>query len=129
MGTTDVTLEEANMRISFLARAVAAFAAIAFAIVLTSAAGFAAEGFVGKYKTTDTDGKPFAIWLSDDGKAKGDRADEGLAGMWKEEGSAAVITWDSGWVTKITKDGDKYTKTAEKDGKPIGRPADAEKVE
>jgi hypothetical protein len=49
--------------------------------------------------------------------------------MWKEEGSAAVITWDSGWVTKITKDGDKYTKTAEKDGKPVGSPADAEKVE
>ena len=117
------------MRTSFLARITAAFAAIAFAIVLTSAAGFAAEGFVGKYKTTDTDGKPFAIWLSDDGKAKGDRADEGLAGMWKEDGSTAVITWDSGWVTKITKDGDKYTKTAEKDGKPVGSPADAEKVE
>lgn len=117
------------MRTSFLARAAAAFAAIAFAIVLTSAAGFAAEGFVGKYKTTDTDGKPFTIWLSDDGKAKGDRADEGLAGMWKEDGSSAVITWDSGWVTKITKDGDKYTKTAEKDGKAVGSPADAEKVE
>ena len=117
------------MRTGFLARATAAFAAIAFAIVLTSAAGFAAEGFVGKYKTTDTDGKPFTIWLSDDGVAKGDRADEGLAGMWKEEGSAAVITWDSGWVTKITKDGDKYTKTAEKDGKAVGSPADAEKVE
>jgi len=117
------------MRTGFLARATAAFAAIAFAIVLTSAAGFAAEGFVGKYKTTDTDGKPFTIWLSDDGNAKGDRANEGLAGMWKEEGSAAVITWDSGWVTKITKEGDSYKKTAEKDGKPVGSPADAEKVE
>jgi len=113
----------------FLARTTAAFAALAFAIALTSAAGFAAEGFVGKYKTTDTDGKPFTIWLSDDGNAKGDRANEGLAGMWKEEGSAAVITWDSGWVTKITKDGTKYQKTAEKDGKPVGSPADAEKVE
>jgi hypothetical protein len=117
------------MRTAFLARATAVFAAIVFAIVLTSAAGFAAEGFVGKYKTTDTDGKPFTIWLSDDGNAKGDRADEGLAGMWKEEGSAAVITWDSGWVTKITKEGDKYKKTAEKDGKAVGSPVDAEKVE
>lgn len=113
----------------FLARTTAAFAAIAFAIVLTSAAGFAAEGFVGKYKTTDTDGKPFTIWLSNDGSAKGDRADEGLAGMWKEAGASAVITWDSGWVTKITKNGDKYTKTAEKDGKPVGSPAAAEKTE
>ena len=54
---------------------------------------------------------------------------KGLAGMWKEEGNAAVITWDSGWVTKITKDGDSYTKTAEKDGKPVGSPAKAEKTE
>jgi hypothetical protein len=97
--------------------------------VLAGTAGFAAEGFIGKYKTTDTDGKPFTIWLSDNGSAKGDRANEGLQGMWKEEGSAAVITWDSGWVTKITKDGDKYTKTAEKDGKAVGSPAAAEKVE
>jgi hypothetical protein len=117
------------MRTGFLARITAAFAALALAVVLTSTAGFAAEGFVGKYKTTDTDGKPFTIWLSDNGNAKGDRADEGLAGMWKEEGNAAVITWDSGWVTKITKEGDKYKKTAEKDGKPVGSPADAEKVE
>jgi hypothetical protein len=117
------------MRTGFLSRATAAFAAIAFALVLAGTAGFAAEGFIGKYKTTDTDGKPFTIWLSDNGSAKGDRANEGLQGMWKEEGSAAVITWDSGWVTKITKDGDKYTKTAEKDGKPVGSPAAAEKVE
>ena len=112
-----------------LARVTAAFAAIVFAIALTSAAGFAAEGFVGKYKTTDTNGKPFTIWLSDNGAAKGDRADEGLAGMWKEEGSAAVITWDSGWVTKITKEGDSYKKTALKDGKPVGEATAVEKVE
>jgi maltose-binding protein MalE len=117
------------MSTGFLTKATAAFAAIAFAIVLTSATGFAAEGFVGKYKTTDTEGKTFTIWLSDDGKAKGDRANEGLAGMWKEEGSTAVVTWDSGWVTKITKDGDSYQKTAEKDGKPVGEPSDVEKLE
>jgi hypothetical protein len=111
-----------------LARTTAALAALVLAISLAGSA-FAAEGFVGKYKTTDTDGKPFTIWLSDDGTAKGDRANEGLAGMWKEEGNAAVITWDSSWVTKITKNGDKYTKTAEKDGKPVGSPVDAEKLE
>jgi len=117
------------MRTSFLARTAAALAAIAFAIALTAGAGFAASGFVGKWKTSDTEGKPFTIWLSDDGNAKGDRANEGLAGMWKEEGSAAVITWDSGWVTKITKDGDSYKKSAEKDGKPVGSPSGIEKVE
>ena len=49
--------------------------------------------------------------------------------MWKEEGNAAVITWDSGWVTKITKEGDSYKKTALKDGKPVGSASDVEKVE
>jgi hypothetical protein len=117
------------MHTRFLTRTAAAFAAIAFAIALTSAAGFAASGFVGKWKTTDTEGKAFTIWLSDDGKAKGDRANEGLSGMWKEEGAAAVVTWDSGWVTKITKDGDSYKKAAEKDGKPVGSPSNIEKVE
>jgi hypothetical protein len=113
----------------FIARTSAAFAAIALAVALTAASAFAGSGFVGKYKTTDSDGKPFTIWLSDNGSAKGDRADEGLQGMWKEEGNAAVITWDTEWTTKITKDGDKYKKTALKNGKPVGSPVDAEKVE
>ena len=112
----------------FLARTAPVLAALVLAIALAGAA-FAAEGFVGKYKTTDTDGKPFTIWLSDNGTAKGDRANEGLQGMWKEEGNAAVITWDSEWTTKITKEGDSYKKTAMKDGKPVGSPVDAEKVE
>ena len=117
------------MRISrFLARTTAAFAAIALAIALAGAS-FAASGFVGKWKTTDSQGKPFTIWLSDDGVAKGDRANEGLAGMWKEEGSTAVITWDSGWVTKITKEGDSYKKTALENGKPVGKPTEATKEE
>ena len=70
----------------------AAFVLAQLAIV--GGVAFAASGFVGKYKTTDTEGKDFTIWLSDDGVAKGDMADKGLAGMWKEEGNAAVITWD-----------------------------------
>jgi maltose-binding protein MalE len=111
------------------ARTSAAIVAVALAIVLTAASTFAASGFVGKWKTTDTEGKAFTIWLSDDGKAKGDRGTEGLAGMWKEDGGAAVITWDSGWVTKITKEGNSYQKTALKDGKPVGKAAPIEKLE
>ena len=43
-------------------------------------------------------------------------------------GRNAVL--DKGWGSpKITKDGDKYTKTAEKDGKAVGSPVAAEKVE
>jgi hypothetical protein len=114
---------------SFLARTTAAVAAIALAIVLAGGAAVAASGFVGKWKVTDTKGEPFAIWLSDDGTAKGDRSGEGLSGMWKEEGDAAVITWDSGWVTTIAKDGDGYKKSTAQDGKPVGTPSPAEKVE
>jgi hypothetical protein len=113
----------------FLTRATAAFAAIALAIVLTCASGLAASGFVGKWKVQDSKGESFTIWLSDDGTAKGDRSGEGLSGTWKEEGNAAVITWDSDWTTKITKEGDTYKKTAFEKGKPAGPATDAEKVE
>jgi hypothetical protein len=113
------------MRIThFFTKATVAAAALAFATV-----AFAASGFVGKWKTEDTKGQAFTIWLSDDGVAKGDEGGKALAGSWKEEGNAAVITWDTGWVTTLTKEGDKYTKTATENGKPAGKPTSAEKVE
>jgi hypothetical protein len=28
------------------------------------------------------------------------------------EGNSAVITWNTGWTTKVTKEGDRYIKTA-----------------
>jgi hypothetical protein len=117
------------MRITqILNKASVAAAALALTIAF-GAAAFAASGFVGKWQTMDSEGKPFTIWLADDGTAKGDRGSEGLAGTWKEEGNAAVITWDSNWVTKITKEGESYKKSAEKDGKPVGSAVDAKKVE
>ncbi len=115
-------------RTRFLAKTTASLVAVAFAIVIAGTA-FAASGFVGKWKSKDTTGEVFTIWLSDDGKAKGDRAGEGLIGMWKEEGNSAVITWDTEWVTKITKEGDKYTKAAFKDGKQEGESSEAVKEE
>ncbi len=113
----------------FPTRLAAAVAAIALTVALIGGAAIAGSGFVGKWKVTDTKGEPFTIWLSNDGVAKGDRAGEGLAGMWKEEGNAAVITWESGWVTTIAKDGDSYKKSTAQDGKPVGEPSAAEKVE
>jgi hypothetical protein len=35
-----------------------------------------------------------------------------MTGTWKEEGNSAVITWNTGWTTKITKAGDRYIKAA-----------------
>ena len=97
-----------------------------------STAGVGATEFQGVWKVADSDGKPFQITLSADGSAKADRAGEGMTGTWKEEGGAAVIKWDTGWTTKITKEGDKYKKTAfDKNTPTTGAPtngSDAEKV-
>jgi hypothetical protein len=82
-----------------------------FTVALVVSA-FAASAFEGAWLTQDTKGNPFKITLSADGKATGDRADEGLKGTWKAEGDSAVINWDTGWVTKIVKQGDKFQKQA-----------------
>jgi hypothetical protein len=56
-----------------------------------------------------------------------------MNGTWKEEGNAAVITWDTGWTTKITKEGNQYKKTAYSKGQPLSDPpansSTAEKVQ
>ena len=70
-----------------------------------------ASAFEGVWKVKDTAGHPFEITLSSDGAAKATRG-EGMSGTWKEEGNSAVITWNTGWTTKITKEGDRYVKTA-----------------
>ena len=116
---------------STFAKVAAAALAAVFAVAITSFATFSASQFEGVWKVQDTSGKPFQITLSADGSAKADRG-EGLTGTWKEEGGAAVIKWDTGWTTKITKEGDKYNKTAYDKGKPLDGPpsnsSEAEKV-
>lgn len=94
------------------------FAAAALALALSAGSSFAASDFVGQYKTTDTEGKPMQITLSDDGTATGQRADESLTGKWKEKkkNNAVVVRWQDGWITQITKSGDAYSKIAYKKG-------------
>jgi hypothetical protein len=91
-----------------------------FVLTLTAASVVAASEFEGAWLTQDTKGNPFKITLSADGKAIGDRADEGLKGTWKAEGDSAVINWDTGWVTKIVKQGDKFQKQAFEKGSASG---------
>jgi hypothetical protein len=100
--------------------------AAAFALATTA---FAAGEFEGTWKVKDTKGKAFEIVLAADGTATSNR-EKDMSGTWKEEGGAAVITWKTGWTTKIAKDGSVYKKTAYK-GAPSGDAAnssDAEKV-
>ena len=96
------------------------------ALVMGAMASFAAGDFEGTWNVKDTAGVAFQITLAADGSAKADREGEGMTGTWKEEGSAAVIKWDTGWTTKITKEGGKFTKTAFKKGEPLdGEPTNS----
>ena len=81
-------------------------------------AALAGGDFVGVWGVKDSDGKAFDINLKPEGKATGSR-EEGMTGTWTEEDGTAVIKWDTGWTTKIMKDGDSYKKEAFKaDGSP-----------
>jgi hypothetical protein len=89
------------------------------------------DDFQGTWKVADTGGQAFEIVLAADGKASANRSGEGMSGTWKKDGAAAVITWDTGWTTKIQKDGDKFTKVAYEKGGPTSEPKNtspAEKV-
>ena len=70
-----------------------------------------------------------SLFYSADGIATADRSGKAMNGTWKEEDDAAVISWTTGWKTKIIKQGDHYKKTAYKDRK-LGTEvaAEAEKV-
>lgn len=98
-----------------------------FVIVTASSAGLAADSFQGVWKVTDTTGKPFEITLSGNGKATA--TTHGMSGTWKEQGKMAVITWNTGWTTEITKEDDHYRHTAYRKGQSApANTSDAEKV-
>lgn len=81
---------------------------------LVSANGhdLAESQFTGTWKVQDTAGNSFEITLFPSGTAEANRAGEGMSGTWNEEDMSAVIEWDTGWTTKITKTGDAFIKTA-----------------
>lgn len=72
----------------------------------------AGSAFAGTWVVNDTSGNPFEITLFGSGTAEANCASEGMTGTWTEDGPSAVITWDTGWTTKITKTGKEFIKTA-----------------
>ncbi len=106
-------------------------AAAALALAVSAGGSVAADNYVGKYKTEDTQGNPMQITLSADGTAAGTRGEESLTGTWKEDAEGdAVITWGDGWITSLSKEGDSYTKTGYEEGKTEqAQETTAEKVE
>ena len=91
------------------------------AFTLTPFAAFAASEFEGVWTTKDSKERPFEITLSADGKATSTQ-EKAKEGTWKAEGGAAVISWTTGWTTKITKEGDHYVKLVYKKGSPLDGP-------
>ncbi len=91
---------------------VAAIAILAVATIFVAVGAVLAGDFAGTWNVTDTSGKEFQIVLSADGSASADRSGHDMTGTWKDENGAAVITWNSGWTTKIEKDGNGYKKSA-----------------
>jgi len=114
-----------------IGKATNAILAAVFAIAITTFSSLAASDFDGVWKVKDTAGRTFEITLSSGGAAKASRG-EGMVGTWKEEGNTAVITWNTGWTTKIAKERDQYKKTAYSKGQPLDGPptnsTDAQKV-
>ena len=101
-------------------------------VAVLSSASFAGE-WAGKYETQDTKGNAMSITLSGDGIAVGLKHGKTLDGTWRHEDGAAVISWTTGWTTKLSKNGDRYIKSAYRPGTPMENgpthTGEAEKIE
>jgi hypothetical protein len=76
--------------------------------------------YAGSWLLYDTHGGGFEAKLSEDGSASGTHGKDMKYGSWKEVDGAAVVTWKTGWTTRISKEGDKYVKTSYKPGTTVG---------
>jgi hypothetical protein len=117
-------------RPTILSRIAAVVLAAIFAVALTSVASFAASEFEGVWKVKDTSGKPFEITLSANGAATANLSGKDMTGLWSADADVAVINWNTGWTTKISKKGDHYEKTTWDKGKPTdGPPTDSSEAQ
>lgn len=100
-----------------------------FAIAMMSFVSLAAGDFEGIWKANDTTGQPFNITLSADGTAQGSLRED-MVGTWKQEGMAALITWKTGWATRIVKEDGQYKHFTYRPGQPLdGPPANSSAAE
>ncbi|MES2182842.1 MAG: hypothetical protein V4493_12190 [Pseudomonadota bacterium] len=90
------------------------------AVTLFGISSYALAGdYEGSWLLLDTHGGGFEATLSKDGSASGTHGDAMKHGTWKEVDGAVVISWTTGWTTRIAKQGDKYVKTSFKPGTTI----------
>jgi hypothetical protein len=101
-------------------KAIFALSAALIMSIMTAVTAFAASEFEGTWTVEGMKGKQFDVTLSADGKATTTHP-KAMTGTWTEDAGTATIKWDSGWTTKISKDGDHYSKqTITNDGKELG---------
>lgn len=89
---------------------------LTFALAFSTSGAVLAGEFEGGWVLNDSNGKPFDVSLNADGTASGTHNDSMKEGTWIEVDDAAIIHWNTGWVTRITRQGDKYFKQAFKPG-------------
>ncbi len=106
-------------------KAILALSALLAMSIMTAFTAFAASEFEGTW-TVQGRKEKFDITLNADGKATSTHP-KNMSGTWTEDGGTATIKWDTGWITKIAKEGDHYTKqSVTADGK-AGTASPAEK--
>jgi len=107
-----------------------AIATVCF-VSVGSISNCAANDLEGTWEVKNSGGNPFDITLLADGKATSTLHPD-QTGVWKEQGSAAVITWSTGWTSKIEKVDGHYNHTAYRPGQPLNsspnNTSDAERV-
>ncbi len=92
---------------------------ISILIFLGIASNVLAGEYEGSWQLYDTHGGGFEAILSNDGSASGTHGDSMKHGTWKEVEDAVIISWKTGWTTRIAKQGNKYIKTSYKPGTTI----------
>lgn len=97
------------------------FLSIMFALLFLSSNAFASD-FEGSWLLNDTHGGSFVATLDHDGTASGTHGDSMKHGTWTEKDGSAIIKWNTGWTTCISKDGQKYVKTSFKPGSSLTDP-------
>lgn len=98
---------------------------ISFILFLGISNNVMAGEYEGSWLLYDTHGGGFEATLSTDGSASGTHGDSMKHGTWKESDGAVVISWKTGWTTRIAKQGDKYIKTSYKPGTTVSdKPTD-----
>jgi hypothetical protein len=107
-----------------LSRGAGLVVAATLAVALSIGTAQAATDFTGTWITTDTMGHPMQIDLYANGNARLVRAGERVTGKWAAGDKYALISWRSGWSTKIVKRIGKFKKFAYENPTAEGRPVD-----